>query len=155
MLTRVALGAVPAILPGPGTGDTTGPAGATDGHIAIFDGVTGKFIRDSGVPIFPTELDDGNSGAAKTINWTTARAHKLTLTASCTLTLTAPPAAGELILHLVQDGVGGHTLTWPASVKWAGGTAPVLSVAAAAIDIVRLYWDGTSYFGTGFFKTFA
>jgi len=34
-----------------GTGDVVGPAGATDSDIVLFDGVTGKLIKDSGVSI--------------------------------------------------------------------------------------------------------
>lgn len=33
---------------GGGSGDVVGPAGATDGRIAVFDGATGKLIKDSG-----------------------------------------------------------------------------------------------------------
>ena len=33
---------------GAGGGDVTGPAGATDGHVALFDGATGKAIKDGG-----------------------------------------------------------------------------------------------------------
>ena len=33
-----------------GSGDVVGPAGATDGHLALFDGATGKLIKDGGVP---------------------------------------------------------------------------------------------------------
>jgi hypothetical protein len=35
-------------LSGVGSGDVVGPAGATDGHLAVFDGVTGKLIKDGG-----------------------------------------------------------------------------------------------------------
>lgn len=31
-----------------GAGDVVGPAGATDGHLAVFDGATGKLIKDGG-----------------------------------------------------------------------------------------------------------
>src|SRR5262245_60847673 len=34
-----------------GSGDVVGPAGATDGHLAEFDGATGKLIADSGYSI--------------------------------------------------------------------------------------------------------
>jgi hypothetical protein len=33
---------------GLGTGDVVGPASAVDGHIAVFDGTTGKLIKDGG-----------------------------------------------------------------------------------------------------------
>ena len=40
------------IVGGVGAGDVVGPAGATDGHLAVFDGPTGKIIKDGGsVPI--------------------------------------------------------------------------------------------------------
>ena len=32
-------------------GAVTGPASATDGHVAVFDGATGKLIKDSGITI--------------------------------------------------------------------------------------------------------
>lgn len=34
-----------------GTGDVVGPAGAVDENIAVFDGVTGKLIKDGGITI--------------------------------------------------------------------------------------------------------
>jgi hypothetical protein len=34
----------------PGGGDVVGPAGATDGHLAVFDTATGKLIKDGGPP---------------------------------------------------------------------------------------------------------
>ncbi|MCB9942988.1 MAG: hypothetical protein H6851_05130 [Geminicoccaceae bacterium] len=43
-----------------------------------------------------------------------------------------------VVLYLRQDGTGGRTVTWPASVKWSGGTAPVLSTGAARTDVVML-----------------
>jgi len=35
---------------GAGTGDVVGPTGATDGNIAVFDGVTGKLLKDFSIP---------------------------------------------------------------------------------------------------------
>lgn len=33
---------------GDGTGDVVGPGGATDGHLAVFDGTTGRLVKDGG-----------------------------------------------------------------------------------------------------------
>ena len=33
---------------GDGTGDVVGPASATDGNLAVFDGTTGKLLKDGG-----------------------------------------------------------------------------------------------------------
>lgn len=98
---------------------------------------------------FEAEFDNGNSGAAKTIDWNNGQKQKVTLTATCTFTFT-PLAAGvaNLLLKLVQDGTGSRDVVWPASVKWRNGVAPNLSNAAGAVDIVSLYFDGTNYYGT-------
>jgi parallel beta-helix repeat protein len=96
---------------------------------------------------FSSEIDNGNSGSSKTIDWTAGNKQKITLTAApATLTFTNPAGPASLILRIVEDGTGSRTITWP-TVKWAGGVAPTLTTTAAAIDIVALYFDGTTYYG--------
>ena len=57
-------------------------------------------------------------------------------------TTTVDPAAPcFLTLKLVQDGTGGRTVTWPATVK---GT-PLYDLAANAVTNLLFYWDGTYY----------
>lgn len=65
-----------------------------------------------------------------------------------TFTFTAPTNPCSLILKLTQDGTGGRVATWPATVKWAGGTAPTLSTGGGEVDIIAFYFDGTNYHGT-------
>lgn len=91
--------------------------------------------------------DEGNSGAAKTINLSTNPVHKLTLTADTTLTLTNPQAGTTYILDLRQDGTGGWAVTWP-TIRWAGGSSPTITTGAAKADRVTLFYDGTSFFGS-------
>tara|TARA_R100001086_G_C11848217_1_gene261035 strand:- start:22073 stop:23968 length:1896 start_codon:yes stop_codon:yes gene_type:complete len=94
-----------------------------------------------------TEVDNGNSGAADTIDWGSGNFQKSTMTGNCTYTFTAPPVKGRFQLKLVQDATGSRTATWPAAVKWPGGTAPTLTTTANAEDIITFYYDGTSYYG--------
>ena len=94
-----------------------------------------------------TEVDNGNSGTADTIDWGAGNFQKSTMTGNCTFTFTAPSVKGRFQLMLVQDGTGSRTATWPAAVKWPGGTAPTLSTAASSIDIITFYYDGTNYYG--------
>jgi hypothetical protein len=63
---------------------------------------------------------------------------EMELIASSTLD---PPAPCFLTLKLVQDGTGGRTVTWPATVKGS----PVINPAASSTSVVVFYWDGTSY----------
>lgn len=58
------------------------------------------------------------------------------------------PANGvRLDLLVTQDGVGGRTITWPSEVSWPGGAAPVLTVAAGAVDWISLIRGETQWAG--------
>lgn len=89
-----------------------------------------------------------SSGTEKTLDWSAYHYRALTLTGNCTLTFVAPGGAAELVLRLTQDAIGTRTVTWPSTVNWEGGTAPTLTAAGGSIDLVRLYCDGTNYYGT-------
>src|SRR3990167_2388356 len=96
---------------------------------------------------FDAEVDNGNSGAADTIDWTVGNKQKSTLTDNATFTFTAPPGPCNIILKLVQDATGSRNPVWPATVKWSGGAEPTWSTAASAVDIASFYFDGTNYYG--------
>ena len=91
-----------------------------------------------------TATGDGTT----TIDWGTGNMFNFTFGAfNETFTFTAPTKPGTFILKLVQDSVGSRTATWPATVKWPGGTAPTLTTTATTgTDIVTFYYDGTNYF---------
>jgi len=91
-----------------------------------------------------TATGDGTT----TINWGSGNKMHFTFgAANETFTFTAPSKPGNFLLKMVQDGTGSRTATWPATVKWAGGTAPTLTTTASAIDIISFYFDGTNYYG--------
>jgi len=111
---------------------------------------SGGFTAGSGAQfnteaVFDAEYDNGNSGSAKTIDWTNGNKQKLTITENTTLTFTDPSGPCNLILKLVNGGA--YTITWPGEVKWADGSEP--SWTSSGTDIVALYYDGSSYFAQG------
>lgn len=95
----------------------------------------------------PSENNAGNSGTSLTVDLSTGAAQKITLTGNVTLTLTNPVTGGSYVFK-IATGAGSFTVTWPASVKWSGGTAPTITTAASKVDLINLYWDGTNYFGS-------
>lgn len=95
----------------------------------------------------PSEVDDGNSGTADTIDWSAGSAHKSTLTGNVTYTFSNPVTGGAYALR-VLTGAGSFTATWPATVKWAGGTAPTITTTASRMDLINFYYDGTNYYGS-------
>lgn len=98
----------------------------------------------------------GNSGASLTIDCSAGEVHDITLNAATvTLSFSNPPASGKpmnLFLYLRQDASGSRVVSWPASVKWAGGSAPTLTTSANKLDIIELHsadgganWRGRVY----------
>jgi hypothetical protein len=138
----------------------TGTATGTRGKITLQDGsqgIVGYVWTSSGVngegnweppDGITAEYDAGNSGASKTIDFANGYAQKLTMTASCTLTMSTLTSGSTSVIRLVQGGAGSYTMTWPASVKWNGGVVPTLSTAIGAIDLATFYCDGTTFYGT-------
>lgn len=89
---------------------------------------------------FYDETDNGNGGAAKTVSFASKANQKLTLTADCTLTFTAPTTARSTVLHFVQGGSGGYTVTLPSGTS---GSLPTLASGVGASTIINLYYDGS------------
>lgn len=59
---------------------------------------------------------------------------------SITINNTGKP--GTRVIKFTQDTGGGNTIGgWPTAVNWPGGTAPVLTTTASAVDIVTILVD--------------
>ena len=93
------------------------------------------------------ENNAGNSSTAQTINWSTGSSQLSTLTGNVTYTFSNGVAGGAYVLR-IATGAGSFTATWPASVKWSGGTAPTITAAASKVDLINFYYDGTTYYGS-------
>ena len=87
---------------------------------------------------------------AATVTWNMANGNIGLWTIGGNRTLQAPTNAvvGTSVIRLTQDATGSRTVTWPANFKWSAGSAPVLSTAAAAIDILSFIYDGTNFYGS-------
>ena len=87
------------------------------------------------------------SGGTVAISYGAGNIADITLTASTTFTFNTH-VVGTYILKVTQGGTGSYTITWPATVKWSGGTAPTLTTTVGKTDIITLFHDGTSFYGT-------
>jgi hypothetical protein len=63
------------------------------------------------------------------------------------------PASGKaqtIMVRITQDATGSRVATWPASFKWAGASAGVLSTAANSVDVLAIttFNQGTSWIAT-------
>lgn len=131
--------------------DGTTPASTDAAPFARSGGTTVKLTwAEMKAAIFSTQTIAA-SGTSQTISYASGATAKVTLTGNCTFTLSGAVTGmlSELTLILVQDATGGRTVSWPGSVTWLNGTAPVLHTGAAAIDIVTLISidGGTTWLG--------
>jgi hypothetical protein len=70
------------------------------------------------------------------------------ISSSTTLTFSNPPASGKAgAFTLIATLSGSPAITWPATVKWAGGTAPILTPAGIDIFTFMTTDNGTAWFG--------
>ncbi len=140
-------------LPTPGSDDGTwgailndylGVAHDTDGNLKDVVHATGGGKE--------TTASSTASGVSTTVSLANGNVQMITLAASTTIALSGATGgvACSLSLYLKQDAIGSRTLTWPASVKWPGGAAPVLSTGASQIDLVVLETldGGTTWYGS-------
>ncbi len=77
-----------------------------------------------------------------TVDWGLSNKQKKTLSANTTLTFTAPPGVGNLVLHLV-GGASDYTLTLPASCYWL--TTAITTIKAGKHYYLCFYFNGTNY----------
>jgi len=83
-----------------------------------------------------TYQSHGSLGSTETINIASANVHAGTLDANCTFTFTGATSgeACSFTLILTEDGTGGWSPTWPASVVWPGAT-PTHTTTALSVSI--------------------
>ncbi len=94
--------------PGDGTGDVVGPASSADNKIVLFDGTSGKSIKDSGYSV--SDLGGAKGGGSDKIFWE----NEQTITED--YTLTAGYNAGTFGPVSVDTGV---VVTVPTGAVWS------------------------------------
>jgi hypothetical protein len=94
------------------------------------------------------EYDNGNSGAAKSIDWSNGQNQKITINSNTTLTIQNPPGVGHYQLRMIMDGTGGYTvaLTNIGSGVWlSSASQPAFNTAASGKTVLNFFWDGSGW----------
>jgi hypothetical protein len=96
----------------------------------------------------------GNALAAQTIDWSYNERQAYTLNQALTtftifmdLLYDNPLFEVEYTLRLTQDAVGNRLIAFGTAIAWTTGVAPTLKTAANAVDELKLWYDGTKWFG--------
>ncbi len=77
------------------------------------------------------------AGTTETLAGDTYNIHDVTLDENVTFTFTTSATVAQFTLILRQDGSGGNSVTWPASVKWHSATAPTILTTASAVHVLE------------------
>ena len=94
------------------------------------------------------EYDNGNSGAAKTIDWSNGQNQKITVNANTTLPVLSASGVGHYQLRLIQDATGARTVafTGVSASRWLNSVAqPAFNTAAAGETILTFFWNGSVF----------
>lgn len=145
----------------------TGAAGAWGshaGHIARFSGIAGWefYVPKEGWRVYV--IDEQAFVTWNSTAWVRADASVVTLTDASTIAVNAALSGNFRVtlaanrtlgnptnlvsgmvfnIRIKQDATGGRTLSYGSKYKFPGGTAPLLSTAANAIDFMSCQYDGT------------
>jgi hypothetical protein len=103
--------------------------------------VTGIATFSAAVNTAQVALTDAASIAT---NAALANAFTVTLAGNRTLDNPTNLVAGSTyIWKITQDATGGRTLAFGSVFSWPGGSPPVMTAIANAVDVISAYYDGT------------
>ena len=99
-----------------------------------------------------------NASGSTNVDMANYNVFEVTLTGTATLAFTNFPAEHlglnldnvfGFTMKVKQNSSGNHAITWPSSIKWAGGTAPTLTGTANSIDVFTFFSvdGGTNIYG--------
>lgn len=124
-------------------------SGSSKSRVSLRAGITNRWNNGQQLASFLTLIRNHVTAttASATIDLTAGGHHQLTLQANVTSLTISNGADGMLfMLRVVQDATGSRTVTWPASVKWAGGVAPTLTTTANGVDVFFFLCMGGNFF---------
>ena len=95
-----------------------------------------------------------------TLDCSLANVKVVNATGNVTIAFSNVPATGNafsMTVDFVQDATGGRTITWPAAVKWSGGTVYSVSTTANALTRYELFTrdGGTTIYAGGVGKDYS
>src|SRR3990167_10531537 len=100
-------------------------------------GIDQAVLKDYGETLVGGALGQ-ESGATETLNIADGNVFHIVLTEDCTFAFSNPTPVGTACsfkLFLQQDTFGNRSASWPASVIWEAGSAPVLTSTAQRTDV--------------------
>jgi hypothetical protein len=129
----------------------TGFSGPINGTIGATTANTGAFtnLSSTGTLTFKNPIetiyDIGTSGGTIAPDPANGSVQKITLNSALTINAFTNPTAGESLTLIINGGTAYTAIT--STMKFAGGIK-TLTGTAGCIDILSVYYDGTTYYAS-------
>ena len=111
--------------------------GVTLPSISSISTLTNKTLTTPNIASIKWTLTTDTDWATVTFDKNVSDVHNVVLAGNRILALSNMVAGDRIILRLTQDAVGARTVTWFATIKWAGGTVPTLT---ATVNKADMFW---------------
>lgn len=126
-----------------------GIAGTSEINLGADTKLGAKVVSNVGALSYKTIAAATASAGAITLAWSTSKYLRTTLNQNITaITFTAPVGPAELVWIITQAAALYTVTGYPATVKWPGGVAPVITATSAKVDILKFIYNGTDYYGS-------
>jgi hypothetical protein len=118
-----------------------------------FDGtslsVTGNVVVTTFVAstTYRETYSDLATGGSVTLDLATANNFRRQFNGTATVSFSNAPASNAFGFTLLTVNAGAYSITWPASVDWVGGTAPILTSSGVDVLVFYTFNGGTTYYG--------
>mgnify|MGYP000499881099 CR=1 FL=1 len=123
---------------------STGTCAADIATSSNFYGATSSKLLDASV-IYTSEVTV-TYGTTTTFDFNNFINGVVTLTGNITTMTFSNARAGKSgTIRFIQDATGSRTTVWNSALKWAGGSAPSLSTAANAVDVLSYFCISSTY----------
>lgn len=128
---------------GGGSGDVVGPASSVDSHIALFDGTTGKLLKDGGKTIADLRTPAIQSVTSATTVTPSFGDDLVKITAQATaLTLANPsgtPIPGLGLVIRIKDNGTARAITYGTQYRAIGVTLPTTTVISKTLYLAMIW----------------
>jgi len=120
---------------------------AVVGEVSGSDSITTKNFQE-------VYRDYGSQTTSVSIDLSTANNFEIIAESALSVSFVSPPTTGNrafgftlVVTDGAGDGVSSWTVSWPATVDWAGGVAPALTANGKDILVFYTYDGGGTYYG--------
>ena len=101
----------------------------------------------AGATAFRETYSDLGTGGSTSIDLSTANNFRRQFSGTSTITFSNPPASNAFGFTFTMVNAGGYAITWPASVDWVNGSAPILTSIGTDVLSFFTFNGGTTYYG--------